>query len=44
VLIFGYHLWGLLALFPWMKRWGIGTLAPERQSEARMEGFASATN
>jgi asparagine synthase (glutamine-hydrolysing) len=40
----GYHLWGLLVLFLWMKRWGIETLAPERQSSARTEGFASATN
>jgi asparagine synthase (glutamine-hydrolysing) len=40
----GYHLWGLLVLFLWMKRWGIETLAPERQSSAETEGFASVTN
>ena len=40
----GYHLWGLLVLFLWMKRWGIQTLAPGRQSSADTESFASATN
>jgi asparagine synthase (glutamine-hydrolysing) len=29
----GYHLWGLLVLFLWMKRWGIG---PPAQAEATL--------
>jgi asparagine synthase (glutamine-hydrolysing) len=29
----GYHLWGLLVLFLWMKRWGI--TAPSQMGEAR---------
>jgi asparagine synthase (glutamine-hydrolysing) len=24
----GYHLWGLMTLFFWMKRWGIQTRTP----------------
>jgi asparagine synthase (glutamine-hydrolysing) len=28
----GYHLWGLLVLFLWMKRWGITMPAPSRRS------------
>ena len=31
----GYHLWGLLTLFLWMKRWGIQTArVPERDQES----------
>jgi asparagine synthase (glutamine-hydrolysing) len=29
----GYHLWGLLTLFLWMKRWGIEAGAPEFRSQ-----------
>jgi asparagine synthase (glutamine-hydrolysing) len=35
----GYHLWGLLTLFLWMKRWKVEALPPEeelRQSPARV--------
>jgi asparagine synthase (glutamine-hydrolysing) len=35
----GYHLWGLLTLFLWMKRWGVEALPPEeelRQAPARV--------
>jgi asparagine synthase (glutamine-hydrolysing) len=37
----GYHLWGLLILFLWMKRWGIETLEPDRESSAEIPHFAS---
>jgi asparagine synthase (glutamine-hydrolysing) len=40
----GYHLWGLLTLFLWMKRWGIETLEPRRDPSDEMQGFAFATN
>jgi asparagine synthase (glutamine-hydrolysing) len=35
----GYHLWGLLTLFLWIKRWKVETLLPEerhRQASARV--------
>ncbi len=32
----GYHLWGLMILFLWMKRWGIQT-APVSESSPRIE-------
>jgi asparagine synthase (glutamine-hydrolysing) len=34
----GYHLWGLLTLFLWMKRWGIqtGTEVPAAQPTAQL--------
>jgi asparagine synthase (glutamine-hydrolysing) len=28
----GYHLWGLMVLFLWMKKWGIQTAAPQETS------------
>jgi asparagine synthase (glutamine-hydrolysing) len=28
----GYHLWGLMVLFLWMKRWGIQAAAPGETS------------
>ncbi len=31
----GYHLWGLLVLFLWMKRWGFTLKAPIARSEQR---------
>jgi len=40
----GYHLWGLLTLFLWMKRWGIETLEPRRDPSDEMQGFAFVTN
>ena len=30
---FGYHLWGLLILFLWIKRWKIQTISPEEAAE-----------
>jgi asparagine synthase (glutamine-hydrolysing) len=29
----GYHLWGLLVLFQWMRYWGIGSASPLPQTE-----------
>ena len=29
----GYHLWGLLTLFLWMRRWGIETAIPAPSSQ-----------
>ncbi len=40
----GYHLWGLLVLFLWMKRWGIETLEPREEFSDQMQGFACATS
>jgi asparagine synthase (glutamine-hydrolysing) len=28
----GYHLWGLMVLFLWMKKWGIQTAVPQETS------------
>ncbi len=33
----GYHLWGLMTLFLWMKRWGIQTRTPAQASRQAME-------
>jgi asparagine synthase (glutamine-hydrolysing) len=40
---FGYHLWGLLILFLWIKRWGIET-APGILAEREMLGDAFPTS
>jgi asparagine synthase (glutamine-hydrolysing) len=32
----GYHLWGLLTLFLWMRRWKIEAAPPRRQSDSRV--------
>ncbi|MBI4873959.1 MAG: asparagine synthase (glutamine-hydrolyzing) [Acidobacteria bacterium] len=40
----GYHLWGLLVLFLWMKRWGIESLEAQPQDSEPAPGFASAIN
>ena len=38
----GYHLWGLLTLFLWMKRWGIQTArVPERDQETLRTAVAT---
>jgi asparagine synthase (glutamine-hydrolysing) len=34
----GYHLWGLLTLFLWLKRWRVDTL---QAAESRREAFAT---
>jgi asparagine synthase (glutamine-hydrolysing) len=39
----GYHLWGLLVLFLWMKHWGIEPASPRPQSREIPE-FISAPN
>ena len=39
----GYHLWGLLTLFLWMKRWGIQA-GPVDESQSGMLSAVSATN
>ncbi len=33
----GYHLWGLMILFLWMKKWGIQTGAPAEPASRKME-------
>jgi asparagine synthase (glutamine-hydrolysing) len=38
----GYHLWGLLVLFLWMKHWGIA--APSRSAQPEMEAVAAAAS
>jgi asparagine synthase (glutamine-hydrolysing) len=37
----GYHLWGLLMLFLWMKRWGVESLEPARDSSGEIPHFAT---
>ncbi len=38
----GYHLWGLLTLFLWMKRWKVETLLPvEAEQQAASRAFAT---
>jgi asparagine synthase (glutamine-hydrolysing) len=32
----GYHLWGLMTLFLWMKKWRIRTIPPARQARSAM--------
>ena len=39
----GYHLWGLLILFLWMKRWRIET-APGILAEQEVSGGAAPTS
>jgi asparagine synthase (glutamine-hydrolysing) len=39
----GYHLWGLLVLFLWMRRWGIQS-APLPERQHRISPVVSATN
>ena len=39
----GYHLWGLLTLFLWMKRWGIQS-APVEETNPQILTAVSATN
>jgi len=34
----GYHLWGLMTLFFWMKKWGIETRTPISQARREVEG------
>jgi asparagine synthase (glutamine-hydrolysing) len=40
----GYHLWGLMTLFFWMKKWGIQTRVPERTPLRAMENAFTATS
>jgi asparagine synthase (glutamine-hydrolysing) len=40
----GYHLWGLLTLFLWMKRWGIQAAAPAPSSQTVPAATAVLTN
>ncbi len=40
---YGYHLWGLLTLFLWVKRWGIQAASVPR-SKSRQSSTASVTN
>jgi asparagine synthase (glutamine-hydrolysing) len=39
----GYHLWGLLTLFLWIRRWGIQT-APTPRHSSELLGTAAITN
>lgn len=39
----GYHLWGLLVLFLWMKRWGIQTATPAEETR-EVFSIVSVTN
>jgi len=39
----GYHLWGLMILFFWMKKWGIQTRATDGQARRTMENVFTAT-
>jgi asparagine synthase (glutamine-hydrolysing) len=39
----GYHLWGLMTLFFWMKRWGIQTRASVGPARRAMENVFTAT-
>ena len=39
----GYHLWGLLILFLWLKRWGIEPALQERPSNQQIPAAISAT-
>jgi len=40
---YGYHLWGLLTLFLWLRRWRIETAPPEALRPAAVEESAPAT-
>ena len=37
----GYHLWGLVTLFLWMKRWRVETLPPEEPAQIPARMFAT---
>jgi asparagine synthase (glutamine-hydrolysing) len=39
----GYHLWGLLTLFLWMKRWNV-EIAPPRGAERQVPAEILAIN
>jgi asparagine synthase (glutamine-hydrolysing) len=39
----GYHLWGLMILFFWMKKWGIQTRVADRQARQTMENVFTST-
>lgn len=39
----GYHLWGLMTLFFWMKKWGIQTRTPVGQARRAMENVFVST-
>ena len=34
---FGYHLWGLMTLLLWIKKWRIQTTPPAKQAQRAME-------
>ena len=40
----GYHLWGLMILFFWMKKWGIQTRLPAGQARQTMESLFTFTS
>ena len=40
----GYHLWGLMILFFWMKKWGIQTRVPAGQARQTMESLFTSTS
>jgi asparagine synthase (glutamine-hydrolysing) len=40
----GYHLWGLMTLFFWMKKWGIQTRVPAAAAHRTMERVFTATS
>jgi asparagine synthase (glutamine-hydrolysing) len=40
----GYHLWGLMILFFWMKKWGIQTRVPDGQARQTMESLFTFTS
>jgi len=40
----GYHLWGLMILFFWMKKWGIQTRVPAAPAHRVMERVFTATS
>jgi asparagine synthase (glutamine-hydrolysing) len=39
----GYHLWGLMTLFFWMKKWGIQTRTPAGSARQAMENVFTST-
>jgi len=40
----GYHLWGLMILFFWMKKWGIQTRVPSKPARQTMESLFTFTS
>ncbi|MGD1068579.1 MAG: asparagine synthase (glutamine-hydrolyzing) [Bryobacteraceae bacterium] len=40
----GFHLWGLMTLFLWMKRWRIQSSAPEGRARRAMENVIASTS